>query len=229
MFLKLDLRSFTIVEGNKVAWLKCTYKCWPEYVFLCVGLFVFSLWFLFLGLQIVKTSVVHPESWLGKKSNPMILPGTHIPRYWRLGCKQDKQILPRRLLCSASYIVLFFINKYILKVCLLHTLHSIMSNSYSWLHIQVMLCNLLMFFALSSFTRLTQVSFKFQLRYFLLQETCQNLIPCHAYFYYVPEIVRWRHLSVMSDSISSLRINIISYSSLHLSAQLHAWLVLWAQ
>lgn len=111
--------------------------------------------------------------------------------------------------------------------CTLYT--QVISNSCSWFHTQVMLHNLLMFLALSFFTCLALLSFKFQLRYFLLPETFQSPLPCHVPFSHVPEVAHWRRLDVRSGSLNSLRIKIISYSSLCVSVKLHACLVVWAR
>lgn len=66
------------------------------------------------------------------------------------------------------------------------------------------------------------LSFKYQLRCFALQETFRSPIPYHAHFYHVPERVCQRHPCITSGFISTLRIKITPFSSLHFSAQLHA-------
>ena len=123
---------------------------------------------------------------------------------------------------QASEVVLVHIiclyDNYLLKVCLLNTLHSSDTKLLCWLYTKVGLWNLVESFALSFFTPLTPAS---------LQVLAQISSPPGNFpkppsrpctLLHVPEIFHWRHLCIISVSINPLRINIISHSSLHPSA-----------
>ena len=116
----------------------------------CFDLLVFQGAFRYFNMSVPPSRLF----WFGKKRNPMIVSCIWTVSYWRWGCGQDHQIL-LGIWGGACTHHISFIDNYLLKVCLLNTLHSSDTKLLCWLYTKVGLWNFVQFFTLSFFTPLT--------------------------------------------------------------------------